>query len=379
MKKIWIDGFEANVPQRVGSGQVAFELLKNIERVDKRNDFTVLLASNPLPDLPKERENWRYKIIRPNRLKTLVSIPLALFASKQRPDVIFSPTHYIPRFSPVKRVGMIFDLSFLHFPEMFNKKDLYQLTTWSKFTILNADRIITISKFSRDDIIKNYKAFFSSEGDLRKKISVSYPGKDENTFKPINDVKKIESVKDKYKVMGDYIIYIGTVQPRKNLKRLIESFQKIENLKLVIVGKTKGPGRQAWMFEEILNLPKQLKIEEKVVFTGFVPTEELPYLLQGAKAFVLPSLWEGFGIPPVEAMASGVPVIVSNVSSLPEVVGDAGLTVDPNSIDQIEQAIRTISSDKKLREKLSKKGLERAKFFSNENMAKTVLSVLEDT
>jgi glycosyltransferase involved in cell wall biosynthesis len=182
---------------------------------------------------------------------------------------------------------------------------------------------------------------------------------------------------DKYHIVGEYVLFIGTVQPRKNLKRLIQSFEKIDHLKLVVVGKIHGEGRQAWQYEEILDLPKKLNIEDRVIFTDFVPDEDMLYLLNGAKAFVLPSLWEGFGIPVVDAMACGVPVIVSNVSSLPEVAGDAGLYVDPTSIDQIEQAIRLISTDKKLYTKLSKQAVIQARKFSWKKMARQVRDLFE--
>ncbi len=132
------------------------------------------------------------------------------------------------------------------------------------------------------------------------------------------------------------------------------------------------------MYEEILSRPKELGIEDRVIFTGFVPTDELPYILSAAKAYLLPSLWEGFGIPVLEAMACGTPAIVSNVSSLPEVVGDAGFLVDPNSQTQIEQAIRTITADKKLRDRLSKKSLVQAKKFSWEKMTRQVIEGLEN-
>lgn len=375
--KIWIDGYEANVKQRLGSSQVAFELLKHLEKLDNKNNYTILLPSEPLEDLPKERTGWTYKILKPRRLWTRIALPLALYTSRQKPDLFFSPTHYIPRFSPVKRIVTIFDLAYLHFPEMFNKKDLWQLTNWTKFSIQNADHIITISNASKKDIISEYQQAGTSGFKIKSdKITVAYPGHSE-TFKPIDDKFRIKEVLDKYKINGLYIIYIGTIQPRKNLVRLIEAVARIEDLKIVVVGKTIGEGRQGWKFEEILNRPRELGIENRVKFTGFIPDSDLPYLLNGAEAFILPSLWEGFGIPAIDSMACGVPVLVSNVSSLPEVVGKAGLTFDPNSIDQIEQAIRTIMTDNKLRQKLAKISLEQAKKFSWGKMAKVVLKTFE--
>lgn len=349
---------------------MAFELVKAFEKIDKKNEYTIFLPEPPLNDFPKQRPNWKYKILKPKRLWTRIALPLALYTAKEKPSLFFSPTHYIPYFSPVKRVATIFDLSFLHFPEMFNKKDLWQLKNWTKFSSENADRIITISNFSKQDIIVRYKVD-------KDKITVAYPGYDQSIFYPQKNSNKVKSVHKKYEVSDNYIIYIGTIQPRKNLVRLIEAVSRIEGLKLVIVGKTFGEGRQGWMYEDILKAPEMYGVEDRVKFLGFVPSEDLVYLLSGAAAFIQPSLWEGFGIPILEAMACGTPVLVSNVSSLPEVVGDAGLTFDPYSVDQIEQAIRAIVSDKKLREKKSKEGLERVKKFSWDKTAKAVLKVFE--
>lgn len=397
--KIWIDGYEANVPQRLGSSQVAFELLRSLEKIDRENDYTILLPAPLLPDLPKERTGWKYKILKPKRLWTRIILPLALYTVRQKPDMFFSPTHYIPRFSPavVKKVVTIFDLSFLHFPEMFIQKDLWQLKNWTKFSVKNADHIITISKFSKEDIVKQY-------GLAKEKITVAYPGYDKNKFKVFAKANfasknqsakfKVEEIRKQYKVGDKYIIYIGTIQPRKNLVRLMEAFARVvtkghlpgeqhrhlegaQELELVIVGKTRGKGKEGWMYEDILQAPKDLGIEKRVKFLGFVPADDLSVLLSGAVVFIQPSLWEGFGIPVVEAMASGTPVIASNVSSLPEVVGNAGILVDPYSLDQIEQAIRTVVFDKALQQKYSKEGIIQAKKFSWDKMAKEVLQIFK--
>lgn len=369
--RIAIDGYEANVEQRLGSSQVAFELICSLEKIDKKNDYTIFLPSPPLGDMPKERERWKYKILKPKRLWTRIALPIALY--KAKPDLAYSPTHYIPRFSPAKRIATIFDLSFLHFPQMFNKKDLWQLKNWTKFSAKNAQKIITISQSSKKDICNFYNV-------SKDKVTVAYPGYDKNKFSARGGLsfgQKIEEIKKKYKIEGNYIIYVGTVQPRKNLIRLMEVVAKIENIKLLVVGKTIGLGRQGWKFNEILEAPKKLGIEDRVIFTGFVPTQDLPLLLSGSQAFILPSLYEGFGIPVLEAMACGVPVICSKTSSLPEVCGKAGLLIDPYSVTQIEQAVRTAVTDKKLRQKKIKEGLMQAKKFSWDKMARTVLKVFE--
>lgn len=375
---IWIDGYEANVPQRVGSSQVAFELLKNLEKIDAKNIYTIVLPNQPLGDLPQARPNWSYTVLKPAKFWTLFRLPIALYQAKPKPDLIFSPTHYVPRFTKVKRIVTIFDLSFLHFPQMFLKGDLYKLTRWTRYSALNANHIFTISNFSKQDIIKNYQI-------KSNKITASYPGYDKTVYHITSDHKKIGQTRSKYKINSPYLIYVGTIQPRKNLAKLIEAFSQViknegedfKQLKLVIVGKTLGPGRKGWMYEAILNKPKDLGIEDRVIFTGFVPTEELPYLISGAIALTWPSLYEGFGLPLLESMACGTPVITSKVSSLPEVVGEAGLLVDPHSQEQIVQAISIIVTDKKLRDTLSKAGLERVKKFSWTKMAKDLVKVFE--
>ncbi|MDP3973634.1 MAG: glycosyltransferase family 1 protein [Candidatus Daviesbacteria bacterium] len=368
--KIAIDGYEANVLQRLGSSQVAFELIKNLEKIDRKNDYTILLPSAPMEDFPKERQGWKYKILKPKMLWTRIALPLFLYTSRQKVDLIFSPTHYIPRFSSVKRVVTIFDLSFLHFPESFLKKDLWQLKNWTKFSAQEADHIITISNFSKKDIIKQY-------GVSSEKITIAYPGFNKDIFKPIKDKEKKEKIIKEYGLGDSFLIYIGTIQPRKNLVRLMEAIARIENLQLVIVGKTRDKGKSGWMFDKILQTPKNLGIEERVKFTGFVKSEDLPYLISGAKAFILPSLWEGFGIPVLEAMACGVPTLISNNSSLPEITGKGGIKFDPYSVDQIEQAIRTIISDKKLWQKYSKEALIQSKKYSWKKMAREVKRVFE--
>lgn len=374
--RIWIDGYEANVAQRLGSSQVAFELLKNIEKLDKDNDYTILLPTPPMEDLPKQRAGWQYKILKPSKLWTQIALPLALYTAKYKPDLIFTPTHYIPRFSPVKRIVTIFDLGFLHFPESFLKKDLWQLKNWTKFSVQNTSSVITISNFSKRDLINQY--------DIDKnKITVAYPGYERERFNENLSKEKIEQAKKKYHTTDKYIIHIGTLQPRKNLIRLIEAFARVvrshSDLKLLLVGKGGGLGRQGWLYKDILQTPERLGIQDSVIFTGFVPGDDLPFLLRGAKALIQISLWEGFGITILEAMGSGVPVIVSNVSALPEVVGEAGLSVDPYSLDQIEQAIRTVVSDKSLQQQYTKKGLIQAKKYSWQKMAKIVLEVFKKT
>ena len=184
---IWIDGYEANVLQRLGSSQVAFELLKNLEKIDKKNNYTILLASPPMDDLPKERLGWRYQILKIKRFKTYIGIPHAIFTAKEKPDVVFSPTHYGPIISPAPRVIEVFDLSFLHFKKMFKLRDLLQLRFWTKISIKGAKHILTISQFSKKDIQKQYQI-------KNEDITVAYPGYNNEIFKQNKDIKNNSSI-----------------------------------------------------------------------------------------------------------------------------------------------------------------------------------------
>lgn len=384
--KIGIDGNEANVKQRVGSGQYTYELLKQFARIFSKK-FLVCLKDQPISDLPRETENFKYEVFGPKKFWTQFALPLKL-TFKRDFDVFFSPVHYGPRFSKIPYVVTIHDLSYLHFPKMFKKDDLLKLTAWSKYSIKNSSHIIAPSQTTKDDIVKNYKV-------LPSKITVIHEGCDESRFKPQPE-SRIDQVKKKYKIIGDYIIFVGTLQPRKNLERLIEAFNiingklKIENgkLSLLIVGK------KGWFYESIFQKVKDLKLGRKVIFADYVPDDDLPSLIAGARVYVLPSLWEGFGIPVVEAQACGVPVVVSNTSSLPEIIGvetntrgvgfdssgvsifGSGILVDPESVNSIAAGIKK-ALDPRVRSDLVKKGFLNIKRFSWKTCAQETLKVLE--
>src|ERR1035437_930958 len=155
---IGIDGNEANIEHKVGIGEYAYELLRQFEGFRVQNlEFRIYLKTAPLDGMPKARDGWEYKIIGPRKMWTQFALPLNLLLDKKRPNVFFSPSHYAPRFSVVPTAISIMDLSYIHFPQLFTKHDLYQLTNWTKYSAKQAKKIFTISNFSRDDIIKTYK------------------------------------------------------------------------------------------------------------------------------------------------------------------------------------------------------------------------------
>lgn len=363
---IGIDGNEANVTNRVGIGEYAFELLKqfaNSKFQIPKSKVTIYLKNKPHNDLPKEQEGWEYRVIGPSKLWTQLGLPLDLYLHKPRPTIFFTPTHYAPRFSPIPTIISIMDLSYIHYPQMFKQSDLYQLNNWTAYSARKASRIFTISQASKGDIMKEY-------GIPENRVVVTYPGVKMNPSK----VKNSKVLKEKYGIKGDYLLFVGTLQPRKNVRKLIEAFSKIgkKDLTLVLVGK------RGWLYEEILSAPKDFGVEREVRFLDFVPDEDLPTFYKNAVCFILPSLYEGFGLPVLEAMQYGCPVITSNVSSLPEAGGDAALYIDPNNVDDIANKISLILSDSKLRSGLIEKGYKQVKKFSWEKTARETLRVLEE-
>ncbi len=356
---IGIDGYEANVPERVGIGRYAYEILVHLYPIAKKHNVTVFLPSAPRADMPPETAWWKYKIAGPAKLWTFVGLPLAM--KKEHLDVMYSPTHYIPRFTSVPRVMAIMDISYLKYPELFKAKDLYQLRHWTAYSAAHAKRIFTISEASKNDIIKAYRV-------PEDRVVVTYPG---FTMKQIHSTKSDRN----------YILSVGTIQPRKNYARLIEAFaifirenkQKFSDLKLVIIGK------RGWLYEPILVAPQKYGIEDRVKFLDFVPDADLPAYYKHALCFALPSLYEGFGLPVLEAMAYKCPIVVSDVSSLPEIAGKAGIYVNPEDATSIARGLLTAVRERNLvqgRQRIAA-GLVQARKFTWEKAARQTLDVLE--
>jgi glycosyltransferase involved in cell wall biosynthesis len=365
---IGIDGNEANIEHKVGIGEYAYQLLCQFHKIaSQRKDlqFKIYLKFKPRIEMPVPTENWHYQIVGPKKFWTQIGLPVKLITETKRPDVFFSPSHYAPRFSPVPTAISIMDLSYIHFPGLFTKHDLYQLVNWTKYSAKNAYKIFTISNYSRDDIIKTYSK-------NSKDVVTTYLGIKQlsgSKFKVLN----MDELKKKFGIDSDYILFVGTLQPRKNIAKLIEAFAKIKDkkIKLVVVGK------RGWLWEEIIQAPEKYNITERVKFLDFVTDQDLPGLYKNAQCFVLPSLYEGFGLPVLEAMQYGCPVLTSNVSSLPEVGGDAAVYFDPTNTEEIAKKIDLVLSDEKLRKEMVEKGKIQVKKFSWEKTAKETLGVLE--
>jgi glycosyltransferase involved in cell wall biosynthesis len=361
---IGIDGNEANVKKRLGVSEYAYQLLTQFYEV-KGIQFVIYLKDQPASDLPEETDHWHYRVITPGKLWTQWRLPLDLYLHKPRPDVFFTPSHYGPRFAPVPTVMTILDVSYLYFPELFKQGDLYKLRNWTAYSAKKAKKVLTISESSKNDIIKEYKID-------EQNVVVTYPGI-KNTMSIEPHIYGMNELKAKYEISEKYVLFVGTLQPRKNIVRLIEAFSTIDekNLGLVIIGK------KGWLYEEILEAPGKFGVGKKVKFLEGVSDEELGIFYKHAICFVLPSLYEGFGLPVLEAMKHGCPVITSNVSSLPEAGGDAALYVDPEDVGDIAEKIKKLVTNKQLREELIAKGKKQVTKFSWEKAAQKTLDVLQ--
>ena len=343
---IGIDANEANVGKRVGSNVFAFEVLTQLYRRRGSHQFLIYLAAAPLPDLPRPKNNWQYRILRPGWFWTQWRLPLDLLVHRPRPKVFLTLGHYAPRFSPVPTMICIMDLAFLKFPDSFLKKDLYKLTAWTRYSVKQASHIFAISQATKNDIINSY-------GVSPSKISVAYPG-----------VDRLKSA-GKSPVKGKYILYVGTLQPRKNIDVLIEAC-KDGPCRLVIAGKI------GWKY--------QPKAVPHVKYLGFVPQDRLADLIKGSQGLVLPSLYEGFGIPVVQAMSLGVPVLVSRNSSLVEIVADSGLFIEPpfDASAILAGLAKLLSLTPSQKQALTAKAKLRAQQFSWANTAKVILSTIQE-
>lgn len=365
--KIGINADEANVGNPVGIGQFALNVISNLEKIDKENQYFLYLTSKKNKNLPESRKGWVYKHVWPKKLSTQFALPFNLLLNREHLDVFYTPTHYAPRFCPIPSVVSVMDVSYLLFPEYFAKKDLLQLTNWTKYSVENAKKVVVISENTKSDVLKFYKK-------KPEDVIVCYPGFTKNVERQISNPQSAEAVKNKYKITNDYIIAIGTLQPRKNYERLIQAFANLKKdgrkEQLVIVGK------KGWLFEPIFDLVDRLNLKESVIFTGYATDEETKILLKNSLFYVLASLYEGFGIPVLEAQSFGVPVCISNVSSLPEIGGNTALYFKPESVKDIELKMREMFENSVLRKELSLKGKENVKRFNWEMCASGVLKTI---
>ncbi len=312
--------------------EIHFQYIKNRSG---RSLEGVLDSYKGAADRKVKRCSWMYNFLfwKLNRYRIL---PYFLcFPGKPEITQFFNYT--IPYGVRGKKACFIYDMAYRAYPETLQAETLENLNRMVEGSCRRADKIITISEFSRKEIIKYLSV-------PPEKIEIVPCGVDLQRFHPEGGEEEKKSIKKKYHITGDYFLYIGTLEPRKNIPVLLQAYAMLQKkyADREVVPKLVLAGKQGWNYDPIFETVKSLGIEQQVIFTGYVPEEDVPGLYRGAAAFVFPSLYEGFGMPPLEAMACGTPVIVSDAASLPEVVQDAGLLFPSGDAGKLSVLLETV-------------------------------------
>ena len=365
--KVGIDASRAFGKERTGTEEYSYQLIKNLAMMDtSRHQIFLYARKNPLVDFDLP-DNFQLKIISKERFWTQIGLASEMMMNK--PDVLFVPSYAIPQIHPAKTVVTIHGLEYRYCPECYSLKERLLLELNTKSSIKWASKIITPSESTKKDLIKFYKVD-------EDKIKVIYHG--------VNSIKyQVASIKRPNKENFS-ILFIGRLEKRKNLVSLIKAFEFFRRrhwsmspseklCKLTLAGKA-GFG-----FAEIKKAIQDSPFKKDVVLKSHVSEEEKSELYKNADLFILPSFYEGFGLPVLEAMSYGVPVICSNVSSLPEAAGNAALLIDPNNPEEIAEAMKKVFSDDDLREKMIEKGFENVKKFSWEKCARETMGEVESS
>lgn len=361
---IGIDASRTAVTERTGTENYSLNLTRHLLMLETSHRFRLYFNWQPDPALFPARPQLDLWYIPFPRLWT--HLRLSREMALNPPDVLFVPAHVIPLIHPRRNVVTIHDLGYLYYPRAHRAWDRRYLDWSTRWNARVAAHLIADSQATKEDLTECYRVD-------PERVTVAYPAGHEG-LAPVVDKEVINETKSRYGISGDYVLYVGTLHPRKNLVRLVEAFQRMEKrgeVKLAIAGK------KGWLYDDVFRRVEELGLQVDVIFPGYVPEDDLPALLSGARLFTLASLHEGFGLSVLEAMACGTPTLCSNVTSLPEVAGDAALLVDPLDVDDIAAAMDRGVDDEQLRAELVAKGFEQVKRFSWERCARQVMAVIE--
>jgi glycosyltransferase involved in cell wall biosynthesis len=363
--KIGIDAREFVAGRITGIGRFLWHFLQ--QATTSKNQHEYVLFCNQKTHIPHDLPRLKKVIITENIRQVWDQILLPLNIAREKIDVFLTPYFKAPLFLSSKMVLIINDLIPLFFPEEHRLFKRLYFRFMSAATARRATRIMTISEHSRGDIAR----FLRLPAD---KIMVIHLGVEER-FKS-SYIKK-EEIRRKYSLPQKFILYVGNLSPHKNVRGLIKSYASLpvslrDNYPLVL-----GALRSDKYFSEINKVIREMELIQNVFFTDYIEHKDLPSVYRISSVFAFPSFYEGFGLPPLEAMACGCPVVSSNTSSMPEVLGDAALFFNPYHIEEMSQAIRLMLEDENLRKGFSQKGLERAKLFTIEKMTSGMLDILE--
>ncbi|MDA3840347.1 MAG: glycosyltransferase family 1 protein [Patescibacteria group bacterium] len=426
---IGIDASRANRKYKSGVEWYSYYIIRELAKLDSENEYILytdeplregladltcafdvedicseetegIFEKNGLQRIKSPHNNFSAKVLKWNFNFLWTQGRLSLEMIFSRPDILFVPSHTLPIIHPKKSIVTIHDIGFVNNTGFYSRdrmgpeSNLYKKfinvivriftlgkfganTTdylfWStKFALKKAKTVLTVSKFTKKEIIDIY-------GDKVKNVEVVYNGYNNNIYKKIEDKEKIQEVLDRYGITGPYLFYVGRIDKKKNIPELVEAYaimrEKDKNIKhkLVLVGSA------SFGIDEVMQLSEDYRLENDLIIPGWVEEVDMPYLFNGADAFVFPSKYEGFGIPLLQSMACGIPIAASWAASIPEITKKAALLFNPNSVEDMSGAISRIINDEKLRDELKKLGAERVKKFSWSKTAGEILKLLNKT
>ncbi|MDQ3212185.1 MAG: glycosyltransferase family 4 protein [Acidobacteriota bacterium] len=353
-----------------GIGTYVRNLLRHLSRIDQRTEYVLLCRAADCAGIEELGENFRAvpESAPAYSIREQLRIPMDL--RREGIDLFHAPHYVLPPLTPCRSIVTIHDCIHLRFPQYLPNRLAYAYARSSLWVATHrSNRVLTVSEASKRDILRYFRV-------PESKINV-IPNAIDERFGEVPSADEVLRVRERYQLNDPFVLYAGNIKPHKNLERLIEAFHTLrrgglDTVKLLIIGD------EISKYAALRRAVHKYKLHKHVRFFGFVPDKTLAVLYRLASVFVFPSLYEGFGLPPLEAMASGTPVITSNVSSLPEVVGDAALLIDPYEADAIAQAMRRVLTDAALREDLRQRGLQRVKEFSWERSVRRVHAIYQE-
>lgn len=359
---------------KAGVGRYIVNLVEWLQKIDNKNNYYLIVQDDDKDSFPVKNTNFRQVPVKSKYLRNVLlrlvweQIILPFKLKKLNADILHSPHYTIPYFSLVKSVVTFHDMTYFIIPQMHTLIKRFMFRAYIRLTAKRAAGILSVSDSTAQDMVRLL-------GMDRSKIAVTPLGVDERFFETINPD---HSILESYGIDKEYFLYVGTIEPRKNLVRLIKAYSCLsseakDKYRLVICG------QKGWMYNEVLELIQTDGLEDHIRFTGFVKDEDLPAIYRGAKLFLYVSLYEGFGIPLIEAMARGVPCITSDLSSMKEIAGEACLKINPYEENEIKNAIIELLKNEELYDSLKEKGMAQAKKFRWIDCAKKTLEAYEKT
>ncbi len=360
--RIGIDASRAVAATPTGTETYSLYLIRALLALGERHQYRLYVRARPPSGLFAGAD---VRVMPFPRLWTHGRLSLEM--ATRPPDVLFVPAHVLPLVHPRASAVTIHDLGYLHEPALHPPMQRLYLDLSTRWSAHRARRLVADSQATKADLVARYNV-------PADKITVAYPGVADE-LRPVTDRVRIEQVTRRYGIEQPYVLYLGTLQPRKNLYRLVEAYARLgrDAPRLVLAGK---PG---WQADRLVAQVRRLGLERRVILPGYVRAEDKPALLSGAVAFAFPSLYEGFGLPVIEAQACGCPVICSNVSSLPEIAAGSAMLVDPRDVAGLRDALGRLLDSPVLRRELVQRGQANASRFSWQACAERVLEALEQS